>query len=344
MNEKLQALRDKALANIEETRNLHDLEQVKIAYLGRKGEINLIRKSIKDVPVEERPTFGSEVNEISSEVETILNDKYQELFRRSINEKLEKEKIDVTLPGVYRPYGKTHPVSRTMEDIVEIFIKMGFTLVPHEDSPEVETEYYNFDSLNFPPDHPAKDMQDTYYTTFAPNVLLRSQTSNCQVRYMSKNKPPIQVINPGRVYRSEAVSSRKYNLFHQVEGFMVDENITFADLKGCLNEFIRQYFGQQRDTRFRTSFFPFTEPSAEIDVQCIICQGKGCRTCARTGWLEILGAGMIDPNVLKEAGIDPEVYSGFAFGMGVERLAILKYAIDDIRLFFNNDLRFLKQF
>ena len=344
MNEKLQALKKKALAEISQAKDLGELENIKITYLGRKGEINLIRKSIKEVPPEDRPQFGSQVNDLSKTVETGIEEKHQLLFRKTIDEKLEKEKIDVTLPGIYRSYGKKHPLSTTTEDIVSIFVKMGYTLVPYEDSPEVETEYYNFDSLNFPPDHPAKDMQDSYYTTFAPNVLLRSQTSNCQVRYMSKKKPPIQVINPGRVYRSEAVSSRKYNLFHQIEGFMVDKDITFADLKGCLNEFIRQYFGGRRETRFRTSFFPFTEPSAEIDVQCILCQGSGCRLCARTGWLEILGAGMIDPNVLKEAGIDPEIYSGFAFGMGVERLAILKYAIDDIRLFFNNDLRFLEQF
>lgn len=344
MNDKLQAIKEKAVVEIDQVNNLNDLEQIKIAYLGRKGEINLIKKSVKDLAPELRPQFGADANEISEEVENLIEQKYNFLFKQSIKDKLASEKIDVTLPGVYRRYGKAHPISKTTDEVVEIFINMGFTLVPLEDSPEVETEYYNFDSLNFPPDHPAKDMQDTYYTTFAPNVLLRSQTSNCQVRYMSKYKPPIQVINPGRVYRSEAVSSRKYNLFHQVEGFMVDTDITFADLKGSLNEFIRRYFGGERPTRFRPSFFPFTEPSAEIDVQCIICQGKGCRVCTQSGWLEILGAGMIDPSVLKEAGIDPEIYSGFAFGMGIERLTMLKYAIDDIRLFFNNDLRFLEQF
>lgn len=344
MNEKLKLLKEKAIAEIEKAINLNDLEATKVAFIGRKGEINLIRKSIKDLPDDQRPQFGQEVNQVSEDVENLINQKYQLLFKQEIDNKLLNEKIDITLPGVTYKYGKTHPITRTTDEIVEIFINMGFTLVPMEDSPEVETEYYNFDSLNFPPDHPAKDMQDTYYTTFAPNVILRSQTSNCQVRYMSKHKPPIQVINPGRVYRSEAVSSRKYNLFHQVEGFMVDTNITFGDLKGCLNEFCRLYFGQERPMRFRPSFFPFTEPSAEIDIQCIICHGKGCRLCGQSGWLEILGAGMIDPNVLKEANIDPEVYSGFAFGMGIERLTILKYAIDDIRLFFINDLRFLEQF
>ncbi|MEW5821628.1 MAG: phenylalanine--tRNA ligase subunit alpha [Cyanobacteriota bacterium] len=344
MNEKLLAIKENAIAEIHKAKDLNELENVKISYIGRKGELNLIRKSIKDIPPEERPLFGQEVNQISKDVEDLIQEKYNDLFNKSLEDKLNKEKIDVTLPGICNKYGKLHPLTKTTNEIVDIFINMGFSLVPLQDSPEVETEYYNFDSLNFPPDHPAKDMQDTYYTTFAPNVILRSQTSNCQVRYMSKHKPPIQVINPGRVYRNEAVSSRKYNLFHQVEGFMVDKNITFGDLKGCLNEFFRQYFGENRPSRFRPSYFPFTEPSCEIDIQCFICSGKGCRVCSQSGWLEILGAGMIDPNVLKEAGIDPEIYSGFAFGMGTERLTMLKYAIDDIRLFFNNDLRFLEQF
>ena len=221
---------------------------------------------------------------------------------------------------------------------------MGFSLVENSNSPEVETEYYNFDALNFPPEHPAKDMQDTFYTEIAPNVLLRSQTSNSQIRTMEQKAPPLRVISPGRVYRAEAVSSRKNNLFHQVEGLMVEKDVTFGDLKGILNEFTGKFFGQSRPTRFRTSFFPFTEPSVEIDVQCIMCSGKGCRICSFTGWLEILGAGMVDPNVLNHVHVDPEVYSGFAFGMGVERLAMLKFAINDIRLFFNNDTRFLEQF
>lgn len=344
MNEKLQALREKAIAEIAQADNLQSLEQVKVALIGRKGELNLIRKSIKDLPPEEKPQFGKDVNDVSKEVENLIKQKHEDLFKASIQEKLVKDKIDITLPGIYRKTGKPHPLTKTIDEIIDIFFRMGYSLIPAEDSPEVETEYYNFDALNFPQDHPAKDMQDTYYCTYAKNVVLRSQTSNSQVRYMSQHKPPIKVISPGRVYRSEAVSSRKYNLFHQVEGIAVDKDITFGDLKGALNEFIRIYFGSKRPTRFRTSFFPFTEPSAEIDVQCIICQGKGCRTCSQSGWLEILGAGMIDPNVLKEAGIDPEEYSGFAFGMGIERLAMLKYAIDDIRLFFNNDIRFLEQF
>ena len=237
-----------------------------------------------------------------------------------------------------------HPLTATINEIVEIFEHLGFSLIENQYSPEVEVEKYNFDLLNTPKEHPARDVQDTYYALNAKHVVLRSQTSNSQVRQMENSKPPIKFISPGRVYRNESVSARKNNLFHQIEGLCVDKNIRFTDLKGTLNEFIRLYFGSSRPTRFRNSFFPFTEPSAEVDVQCIMCGGKGCATCSGTGWLEILGSGMVDPNVLEGVGIDSNIYSGFAFGMGVERLTMLKYAIDDIRLFFNNDERFLKQF
>ena len=240
--------------------------------------------------------------------------------------------------------GKSHPLTRTTNEITTIFQKLGFSLVNSDFSPEVETEYYNFDMLNVPKDHPARDVQDTFYVNVASNVVLRSQTSGAQIHVMENQNPPIKIIAPGRVYRNENVNARKNNFFHQIEGLYVDKDITFGDLKGVLNEFIRQYFGMSRPTRFRNSFFPFTEPSAEVDVQCIMCQGKGCKVCSGTGWLEVLGCGMVDANVLKAVNIDPEVYSGFAFGMGVERLAMLKYAIDDIRLFFNNDKRFLEQF
>ena len=261
-----------------------------------------------------------------------------------MNEKLQKERLDVTLPGKFTPVGHVHPLTSTTNEIVSIFQNLGFSVVPGEHSPEVETEYYNFDMLNVPKDHPARDMQDTFYTKLAKKVVLRSQTSGAQIHAIENQKPPSRVFSQGRVYRNENVNARKNNFFHQIEGLYVDKDITFGDLKGVLNEFIRIYFGASRPTRFRSSFFPFTEPSAEIDVQCIMCEGKGCRTCSGTGWLEILGAGMVDPNVLRGVGIDPDVYSGFAFGMGVERLAMLKYAIDDIRLFFNNDIRFLEQF
>lgn len=344
MKAKLEELKNNALAEIEQTQDLKDLQELKIKYLGRKGELNTIRRGLKDISEAERPVIGDLANKTAEEIEKTLDVKLEALYKQEVEKKLAGEKIDITLPGDYIRHGRLHPLTITINEIVTIFNKMGFSLVEEANSPEVETEYYNFDALNFPPDHPAKDMQDTFYTINAPNLLLRSQTSNSQIREMEKKGPPLRVISPGRVYRSEAVSSRKNNLFHQVEGFMVDKEVTFGDLKGVLNEFTRQFFGQARPTRFRTSFFPFTEPSAEIDVECIMCQGSGCRTCSGTGWLEILGAGMIDPNVLRGVNIDPEVWTGFAFGMGVERLAMLKYAINDIRLFFNNDVRFLEQF
>ncbi|MDD3013611.1 MAG: phenylalanine--tRNA ligase subunit alpha [Candidatus Gastranaerophilales bacterium] len=344
MKNRLKEIKNQAIIEINDAKTLEEIENIKVKFLGRKGELNTIRRGIKDLSPEEKPVIGDLANKIAGEIETKINEKHQALYKAEISEKLQSEKIDITLSGASKPFGTQHPLTSTINDIVSIFQGMGFSLVENINSPEVETEYYNFDALNFPPDHPAKDMQDTFYTLNAPNLLLRSQTSNSQIREMEKKSPPLRVISPGRVYRSEAVSSRKNNLFHQVEGFMVDKDVTFGDLKGILNEFTRQFFGQSRPTRFRTSFFPFTEPSVEIDVQCIMCQGKGCRTCSGTGWLEILGAGMIDPNVLKNINIDSDTYSGFAFGMGVERLAMLKYAINDIRLFFNNDVRFLEQF
>jgi len=344
MKNRLEEIKDQAIAEINDAKTLEEIENIKVKFLGRKGELNTIRRGIKDLSPEEKPVIGDLANKIAGEIEVKINEKHQTLYKTEISEKLESEKIDITLPGTSKSYGTQHPLTFTINEIVSIFQGMGFSLVENVNSPEVETEYYNFDALNFPPDHPAKDMQDTFYTLNAPNLLLRSQTSNSQIREMEKKSPPLRVISPGRVYRSEAVSSRKNNLFHQVEGFMVDKDVTFGDLKGILNEFTRQFFGQSRPTRFRTSFFPFTEPSVEIDVQCIMCSGKGCRVCSGTGWLEILGAGMIDPNVLKNINIDSDNYSGFAFGMGVERLAMLKYAINDIRLFFNNDVRFLEQF
>lgn len=344
MRDKLQQIKIDALVLIDNAQTLEDIEDVKLKFLSRKGELNSFKKKIKDLPADQKPIIGALANEIAQELEQKLNDKLYILQREEILKRIESEKIDITMPGKGIYSGKKHPLTTTIDEIVEIFQGMGFSLVESQHSPEVETEHYNFDMLNFPPDHPARDMQDTFYTQLASNVILRSHTSNSQVREMQTKKPPLRVVIPGRVYRAEDVSSRKNNLFHQVEGFMVDKDITFGDMKGVLNEFIRLYFGQSRPTRFRSSFFPFTEPSAEIDVQCIMCKGKGCRVCSQSGWLEILGAGMIDPNVLKNAGIDPDVYSGFAFGMGVERLAMLKYAINDIRLFFNNDIRFLKQF
>ena len=256
----------------------------------------------------------------------------------------EKELIKPAYIDKYSGYRYYDDSNFTQMSKIMYLKNLGFSLVESEYAPEVETEYFNFDMLNVPKDHPARDVQDTFYTKLAPFTVLRSQTSNSQIRAMEAMKPPIRIIAPGRVYRNETLNARKNNFFHQIEGLYVDKNVTFGDLKGVLNEFIRSYFGSARPTRFRSSFFPFTEPSVEIDVQCIMCEGKGCRTCSGTGWPEVLGAGMVDVNVLKGVGIDPDVYTGFAFGMGVERLAMLKYAIDDIRLFFNNDKRFLEQF
>lgn len=344
MKAQLQSIFESAQNDINNATKTADIEDIKLKYLSRKGELNSIKKNLKDLSDEDKRTVGAFANEIAQELEISIKSKFENLYRLELDEKLQKEKIDITLSGKFTPMGKVHTLTSTTNEIVSILQSLGFSLVKSENSPEVETEHFNFDMLNFAPDHPARDMQDTFYTKIAPNVVLRSQTSNAQVREMAKNKPPVRIIAPGRVYRSEAVNARKNNFFHQIEGLYVDKGITFADLKGVLNEFIRLYFGSSRVTRFRSSFFPFTEPSAEIDVQCIICGGAGCRTCSNSGWLEILGAGMVDVNVLKGVGIDPDIYTGFAFGMGVERLAMLKYAIDDIRLFFNNDERFLNQF
>lgn len=344
MRNQLEKIFNDATADIAKAVTSDDIEKIKLKYLSRKGELNSIKKNLKDLSDEDKRIVGAYANEVAQKLENSVEDKFEGIYRKELDAKLQNEKIDITLTGKFTPQGKVHPLTATTNEIIAIFQSLGFSLVSSANSPEVETEYFNFDMLNFAPDHPARDTQDTYYTKVAPNVILRSQTSNAQVREMEINKPPLRVIAPGRVYRSEAVNARKNNFFHQIEGLYVDKDITFADLKGVLNEFIRLYFGSSRVTRFRSSFFPFTEPSAEVDVQCIMCGGSGCRTCSGTGWLEILGSGMVDVNVLKNCGIDPEVYTGFAFGMGVERLTMLKYAIDDIRLFFNNDLRFLKQF
>ena len=343
MKEQLQKIYDAASADLAKSTSISDIEELKLKYLSRKGELNSIKKNLKDLSDEDKRVVGAFANEIANKLETEVKAKYDEFYKKELDEKLKKEKIDVTLTGKYIPQGHVHPITATIDEIVDIFHTLGFSVAPDKNSPEVETENYHFDKLNFPKDHPARDMQDTFYTTIAPHVILRGQTSGAQVRVMEDMKPPIKIIAPGRVYRNENINSRKNNFFHQIEGLYIDKNVTFADLKGVLNEFLRLYFGASRPTRFRSSFFPFTEPSVEIDVQCIMCQGKGCKTCSGTGWLEILGAGMVDVNVLKASNIDPEVYSGFAFGMGVERLSMLKYAIDDIRLFFNNDERFLEQ-
>ena len=344
MKEQLEKIYASANEDLEKAKSINDLDEIRAKYLSRKGEFNEIKKNLKNLSDEDKRIVGSLANEITRKLETSIQEKHNEFYKKELDEKLSKERIDVTLPGKFIPRGKVHPITSTTNEIVASLQSLGFSVVPDALSPEVETEYFNFDMLNVPKDHPARDVQDTFYTLNAKNVVLRSQTSGAQIHVMEEQKPPIRVIAPGRVYRNENINARKNNFFHQIEGLYVDKDITFGDLKGVLNEFIRIYFGASRPTRFRNSFFPFTEPSAEVDVQCIMCEGKGCRTCSGTGWLEILGCGMVDPNVLKGVGIDPEIYTGFAFGMGVERLAMLKYAVDDIRLFFNNDERFLNQF
>ncbi|MBR1617748.1 phenylalanine--tRNA ligase subunit alpha [bacterium] len=344
MEQKIQQIKDSAIAEIEKASDIKELEAVKNKYLSRNSEFNNLKKGMKDLDPSLRPKIGSLINEVWTKLTQMVDEKNNSFYQQELAKKLQKERIDVTLDADYVPCGHVHPLSQTVNEITEIFNRLGFSVAKSEFSPEVELEKYNFDLLNVPKDHPARDVQDTFYCENMPNVVLRSQTSNSQARIMINSKPPIKIISPGRVYRNESVSARKNNLFHQIEGLYVDKNVTMGHLKGVLDEFIRLYFGSKRPTKYRSSFFPFTEPSVEIDVQCIMCQGKGCPTCSGTGWLEILGAGMVDPNVLRDVGINPEEYSGFAFGMGVERLAMLKYAIDDIRLFFNNDERFLKQF
>ena len=341
IKETLQAILDEASEKIEQSDALDKLNDVRVNFLGKKGQLTSVLKSMKDVAPEDRPKVGQMVNETRTKIEEHLEATRKKLEEALREEKMKAEVIDVTLPAKKAMIGHRHPNSIALEEVERIFIGMGYEVV---EGPEVEYADYNFTKLNIPEDHPARDVQDTFYVKDMSGVVLRSQTSGAQIHVMENQKPPIKVISPGRVYRNENINARKNNFFHQIEGLYVDKDITFGDLKGVLNEFIRLYFGASRPTRFRSSFFPFTEPSAEVDVQCIMCQGKGCKICSGTGWLEVLGCGMVDVNVLRGVGIDPDVYSGFAFGMGVERLAMLKYAIDDIRLFFNNDKRFLEQF
>ena len=343
MQQTIENIRKKALESIENAVSCDNIEEIRVEFLSRKSELNNIKKNLKDLSNEEKRIIGPLANKVTTEIETHLNEKYQALYQKELNAKLEKEQIDVTLPGSYAPYGKTHLLTQTVNEIVEIFNGMGFSLVHNENSPEVETEYFNFDMLNIPADHPARDVQDTFFTNVAPNVVLRSQTSGAQIHEMLTSKPPIRVVAPGRVYRNESVSARKNNLFHQIEGLLVDKDITFGDLKGVMNEFIRIYFGSARPTRFRNSFFPFTEPSVEVDVSCFQCGGKGCRLCKETGWIEVLGAGVVNKKVLENCGIDSNKYSGFAFGLGLERIAMLKYGINNIKMLFESDLRVLDQ-
>ncbi len=338
---KLKQVESEAVAALARAQSSQQLEELRLEFLGQKGTLTTVLRGLGLLSKEERPQVGELANLVKERIVNALSARLNELYQIELNQRLAAEAIDITLPGSGHSLGHVHPLTAVTTEITNIFYGMGFTLA---EGPELETEYYNFDALNTPPDHPARDEQDTFYTSAGPQVVLRSQTSTVQIRVMEKQKPPVRIISPGRVYRNEEVNARKYPLFHQFEGLLIDRNVTFGQLKGCLNEFIRLFFGKQLKTRFRPDFFPFTEPSAELDSQCPFCLGSGCKTCGHRGWLELLGCGMVDPNVLNGVGIDPEEWSGFAFGMGIDRLTMLKYGVNDIRHFFSSDLRFLQQF
>ena len=316
-----------------------DVEALRIQYLGKKGELTAVLRGMGKLSADERPVVGQLANEVRAAIEEEIEKKTAAIKTAALEAKLQAEKLDVTVPGDKTPVGKPHPLALVQRQLEEIFLGMGYSIA---EGPEVEYDYYNFQALNIPKDHPARDTQDTFYIT--ENILLRSQTSPVQARVMEKQKPPIKIISPGRVYRSDAVDATHSPLFHQCEGLVVDKGITMGDLKGTLEMFAQTMFGADTKIRFRPHHFPFTEPSAEVDVSCFACGGKGCRLCKGEGWIEVLGAGMVHPNVLRMCGIDPEVYSGFAFGLGIERIVMLKYHIDDMRHLYENDVRFLHQF
>ncbi len=345
MKEKLEQIKTKAMKEIsllsEEnaTAALEKLNEVRVNMLGKKGELTAVLKGMKDVAPEERPKVGQIVNETRAEIEAALENAKKKMERSLREAAMKAEVIDVTLPAKKNAVGHRHPNFIALEEVERIFIGMGYEVV---EGPEIEKDYYNFEALNIPADHPARDEQDTFY--IGGDILLRTQTSPVQVRTMEQKKPPIRMLAPGRVFRSDEVDATHSPSFHQIEGMVIDKGITFADLKGTLEEFARELFGAETKVKFRPHHFPFTEPSAEMDVSCFKCGGKGCRFCKGEGWIEILGCGMVHPKVLKMSGIDPEEYSGFAFGMGLERISLLKYEIDDMRLLYENDIRFLKQF
>lgn len=339
MNEKLLKIKTEAMEKIQSSDSLSVLNDVRVAVLGKKGDLTAILKSMKDLSPEERPAFGQMVNDIRTEIESGLDAAKAALEAKELERRLAGEIIDVTLPSKKIKKGHRHPNTSTLEEVERIFVGMGYEVV---EGPEIEKDYYNFEALNIPADHPAKDEQDTFYIN--KEILLRTQTSPVQVRVMEQGNLPIRMIAPGRVFRSDEVDATHSPSFHQIEGMVIDKHITFADLKGTLQEFVKELFGEDTKVKFRPHHFPFTEPSAEVDVSCFKCGGKGCRFCKGEGWIEILGCGMVHPDVLKMSGIDAEQYSGFAFGVGLERIAILKNEIDDMRLLYENDERFLKQF
>lgn len=339
MKEQLEKIRSLAAEAISRAADEQTLEEARIRFLGKKGELTAILRGMGNVPPEERPSVGALVNTVRTHIEEALHTRFEQLKASSMERKLRAETLDVTLPAPEKRVGRLHPITQTRNRMAEIFTGMGFEIA---EGPEVESSYNNFDALNAPADHPSRDETDTFY--FSEQVLLRTQTSPVQIRAMVGKTPPIRIISPGRVYRNDVADATHSPMFHQCEGLVIDKGITMGDLKGTLDAFAKAMFGERTRIRFRPHNFPFTEPSAEVDVSCFVCGGKGCRLCKGEGWIEILGAGMVHPNVLRAGGIDPEVYSGFAFGMGIERVAMTMYGIDDLRLMFENDARFLEQF
>lgn len=339
MKDKLQAIREEALKQIRESNRLDKLNEVRVSFLGKKGELTAVLKGMKNVDPKERPFVGQMVNETREAIEEFLEETKKKLEEKAREEKMKQEVIDVTLPAKKINVGHRHPNTIALEEVERIFVGMGYEVV---EGPEIEYDLYNFEKLNIPANHPAKDEQDTFYIN--DKILLRTQTSPVQVRVMEQKKPPIRMIAPGRVFRADEVDATHSPSFHQIEGMVIDKGITFSNLKGTLTQFVQKLFGKETKVKFRPHHFPFTEPSAEMDVSCFKCGGKGCRFCKGEGWIEILGCGMVHPRVLRMSGIDPEEYSGFAFGIGLERITLLKYEIDDMRLLYENDDRFLKQF
>lgn len=339
LKERLKKIESEAARVLTDITDLEQLEALRVEFLGKKGRITEVLRQMGKLSAEERPQIGQAANFLKERLHNIIENKKTEIEQGVRVRKMEEERIDVTLPGNKPRLGHRHPLTRISDQVKELFIGLGFTIA---EGPEIENEYNNFEALNVPEHHPARDLQDTFYLDH--NYLLRSQTSTVQIRTMAQKKPPIRIIAPGRVYRSDELDASHTPMFHQVEGLVIDRGISFSDLKGTIEMVVRAIYGQERLFRFRPSYFPFTEPSAEVDISCIVCAGKGCRLCSESGWLEILGAGMVHPNVLEMAGIDFKQYSGFAFGMGLDRIAMLKYGINDIRLLFENDQRFLRQF
>lgn len=339
MQNKLMEIKELASKELEAVKNSSEIENLRVKYLGKKGELTGILRGMGSLSADEKPIIGKLANEVRANIEEKIDAITRKIKESEQKEKLSKEVIDISLPGKKKIIGKRHPLESTLKSIEDIFISMGFTI---EEGPEVELDYYNFEALNIPKDHPARSEQDTFYIN--DNLVLRTQTSPVQIRVMEKQEPPIKMISPGKVFRSDAVDATHSPIFYQMEGLVIDKGITFADLKGTLELFVKKMFGENVQTKFRPHHFPFTEPSAEMDASCFVCGGKGCKVCKGSGWMEILGCGMVHPQVIKNCGLDPEVYSGFAFGFGIDRMVMLNYGIDDIRALYESDMRFLKQF